>query len=227
MTPLRALVVDDEPLARATLRRLIDAAPTLVWDGEAADGVEALRRLAAHPPDLVFLDIHMPGLSGLEVARRLPPGTRLIFTTAYEAHALAAFELQAVDYLLKPFGRRRFEQAVARLAPAEAPLRFFARHRGRRHAVDAADVLLIRAADDYACLVTSTGTYLLDERMKTLAASLPATRFVRVHRSAIVNLAHITDVGPAGSGRYVLTLRDGTDVTTSRSGAARLRPFLG
>jgi len=241
MNPIRTLIVDDEPLARASLRRLVGRSPHLERVGEAGDGSEALRLIESLLPDLVFLDIRMPGMSGLELVRRLHYRPHIIFTTAFEEFAVAAFELQALDYLLKPFGRRRFEQAVTRLIPDDSttslridqalrpdtPLtQIFVKGRGHIHPVSVSDVLMVCAADDYACLVTAGKRHLVSVRMKTLEARLPGARFVRIHRSTIVNLDFIESIESAGSGRYGLTLQNGAEVTTSRSGAARLRAAM-
>lgn len=242
MSAYRCIIVDDEQLARESLKRLVARSAHLDLVGEADDGESAVGLANQVRPDLVFLDIRMPGLSGLEVATRLPAESNIIFTTAYDEFAVTAFELQALDYLLKPFGPRRFQQAVERLvdrdvdpdrkarvrsALSDAPLsRLFVRERGRLISVPVASITHIMAADDYAELVTGEGTHLMSVRMQDLENRLDGTRFVRIHRSVIVNLDYMVETAPCGNGRWEVTLRDGTTLSSSRSGAARLRETL-
>jgi two-component system LytT family response regulator len=243
MSTHRCIIVDDEQLARESLRRLVERSDSLVLVGEAASGDEALELAASVRPDVVFLDIRMPGRNGLEVASVLDPGIEVIFTTAYDEFAVTAFELQALDYLLKPFGRRRFERAVERLAKrqqvhpdrserlqdalGEGPLkRLFVRERGKLVSVSVDTISHIVAADDYAELVTAEGRHLMAVRMRSLEQRLDAGRFVRIHRSLIVNLDHMEAAAPGGNGRWEVILNDGTTLTSSRSGASRLRDVL-
>ena len=243
MTTYSCLIVDDEPLARQTLRRLVERHDQLRVVGEAANGQDALELAQALSPDVVFLDIRMPGMSGLEVAAGMGGNARVIFTTAFDEFAVAAFELQALDYLLKPFGWRRFEQAVSRLseyagqewqrerledAADDRPVRrLFVRHRGRLIRIPTDSITHIVAADDYAELVTGEGRHLMAARMHTLEYHLDRDRFVRIHRSVIVNLDHVEEAAPCGNGRWEVVLNDGTTLTSSRSGSARLRESLG
>jgi len=242
MGTYRCIIVDDERLARESLRRLVERSELLDLVGEAHDGQSAVTLAEQLRPDLVFLDIRMPGLSGLEVATRLPAGTQVIFTTAYDEFAVTAFELQALDYLLKPFGPRRFEQAVARLKGQETTpdhveriqdalgeeslSRLFVRERGRLISVPVESISHIVAADDYAELVTGEHRHLMAVRMRALENRLSGTRFVRIHRSIIVNMDFLVEAAPCGNGRWEVLLRDGTTLTSSRAGAAKLREKL-
>ena len=261
MSTFRCIIVDDEKLARESLKRLVERSEHLILVGEAGNGEDALELAATTRPDVAFLDIRMPGRNGLEVASDLDSGIEVIFTTAYDEFAVTAFELQALDYLLKPFGRRRFERAVERLgadrptikagpsvrekdvvtdrlfeqdrssrlhdAMAEGPLsRLFVRERGRLVCVPVDTITHIAAADDYAELVTPRGRHLMAVRMRSLEQRLDAGRFVRIHRSLIVNLDHMEAAAPCGNGRWEVILNDGTILTSSRSGAVKLREIL-
>ncbi len=243
--PIRALVVDDEPLARRGVRQLLAAHPDVAVVGECRDGREALAALAALAPDVVFLDVQMPELGGLEVlrahARAHGPGARpaVVLLTAYEEFAVDAFELEALDYLVKPVGAARFAAALARVrrhlaggragarAPAPPPegappagalLVRTARGQTRLAAHEVAWV----AADDYCVTVHARGRrYLLRESLDALEARLAPAGFVRVHRSALVNLARVRHLCDEG-GEAALRLDDGTRLPVSR----RRRPAL-
>lgn len=225
---MKWLVVDDEPAARARLRRLLAAQPDLQVV-EAEDAASALACLAQQGPfDVAVLDIEMPGANGLQLAAQLPPATRLVFSTAYEQHALRAFELGAVDYLLKPYGADRLAATLERLrallslpAPsarlqAGAGERFVPTREGLQR-IRLADVQWVGAADNYVALHLPPAEHL--ER-GTLAAWLAqpevAGLFVRVHRSHAVNPAHVMAVRPLSDGEALLTLRDGTELRVSR-----------
>jgi two-component system LytT family response regulator len=236
MKGITAFVVDDEPLARHKLKLLISAHEGMTWTGEAAEGESAIRQIDAIKPDLIFLDIQMPRISGLDVLHRLGHSPLVIFTTAYEQYAVTAFELQAVDYLLKPFGKRRFEQAVARLV--QSPLRnrkwaesalaseyvsqLYVRERGKIRVIPTERIIRIGAADDYVEVVTEESTHLLSVRMKHLESRLNPSQFVRIHRSWIVQLSWIDEIVSCGNGRHEVLLKDGWVIESSRSGGTRL-----
>ncbi len=243
MAVFRCIIVDDEHLARESLKRLVARSPHLELVGEAGDGKQALELAAATRPEVAFLDIRMPGKNGLDVASELDPSIQVIFTTAYDEFAVSAFELQALDYLLKPFGRRRFDRAVERLKKDAVPdseraerlgegregailTQLFVRERGRLVRVPVDAITHIVAADDYAELITSTGRHLMAVRMRHLEQRLDSARFLRIHRSLIINLDHLKEAAPCGNGRWEVTLEDETVLTTSRSGAAKLREVL-
>jgi two-component system LytT family response regulator len=248
---IRVVVADDEPLARERIRTLLAAHPDIDLVGECGDGEEAVRVLAAQRPDLIFLDVQMPELDGFGVLNAFPPDQRphVVFITAYDEHAVRAFEVNAVDYLLKPVEPRRFEAALSRArermaqppadrdAALEAVLAELRRARGhttrlvvrdgsRVSFVRPEDIDWIDASGNYARLHVGGGIHLLREPLKALETRLDPERFLRVHRSAIVNLERITSVEPYFHGEYVLTLRDGTRLTSSRTHSARLRSLL-
>lgn len=240
-----ACIVEDEPLARKTLRELLAGEDWLEVVGEAADGLAAVELINASKPDLVFLDIHLPELSGLEVLKRLTHEPRVIFTTAHDRHAIAAFELAALDYLLKPFGRARFKQALARAretfereespagiararaalgSPADAPLeRMLIRHGGRIVPVRVQEIDRIDADGDYAAVHVAGKTLLVNLPLGELEQKLNAARFVRVHRSHLVNLDFVEALEPYDNAQLVVRMKDGTRIVASRPASRRLR----
>ena len=229
-------IIEDEPLPLAHLRELVSGEKDLVLLGEASSGTDAVSLLSTVAPDLVFLDIHLPELDGLEVLRRIVRDPVVIFTTAFDKHAVHAFELGAVDYLLKPFGPERFRLAVerarrelrmpseisstarARAALAgERPLsRLFVRDRHRIVPVNARDITRIEAEGDYASLQVSGRRYLVEITLAELERVLDPTRFVRIHRSHIVNLDHVRSLTQRDPHRLSVELSDGSCVVASR-----------
>jgi two-component system, LytTR family, response regulator len=237
-----AIVVDDEPLARRKVRELLREVPWIVCIGEAADGVSAVRTIDQLQPDLVFLDIRMPGLSGLEILKRVQRPPAVIFTTAYDRYAVTAFELAAVDYLLKPFSRDRFLQSVERARPAlerragvppveraEESLRtmrmrrLFVREGGRILPLRAAAVERLEACDDFVYVYAGGRRYRVNAPLSDLEHRLDPAVFVRIHRSHIVNLDYVTAWAPYDGSRFEVRLRDGTVLTASRQRSRALR----
>lgn len=243
---VRALIAEDEPLARRTLREFAGELDWMQVVGEAADGAEAVRMIDALAPDLVFLDVQMPELSGLEVLRRIRHDPEVVFTTAHDGYALAAFELEALDYLLKPFGRERFRTAAERVrrrlaavgpppppaservAALNGPLeRIFVRHRDRIVPVRVEDIARLEAADDYVTIHAGGQAYLVSLALSDLERRLDPARFRRVHRSHVVNLDHVVSLRPYDDARrLVLSLRDGSEVLASRAGSLELRDLI-
>lgn len=243
MTKQRALLAEDEPLARRTLRDFLGSTDWIEVVGEAADGRTALRLLEELRPDLLFLDVRMPGLSGLEVLERMTGDVVVVFTTAYEQYAVAAFELGAVDYLVKPFGRERFRNALERVRRTlghrastptaaarardvltEGPLeRLFVRSGDRILPLATRDIVRAEAAGDYVQIHTAKGTHLLQLTLEALANRLDPGRFARVHRSHVVNLDHVQQMRAHDDRRLLIRLDDGSSVVASRAASARLR----
>lgn len=250
---IRTLIVDDEPLARQRLRKLLEADPDIVILGECGDGQEAVAELRRLRPDLVFLDVQMPALDGFGVLHELA-GTALpvvIFVTAHDRYALKAFEVHALDYLLKPFDRTRFaaalERAKAQVRQGSAsalserleellqsidgrprgPERLIVKSAGRSYFVRIADIDWIEAAGNYVRLHVGKDEHLLRESLTALEHRLDARRFVRIHRSTIVNLERIRELQPAFHGDYVIILHDGTELALSRSCRDPLEKSLG
>jgi two-component system, LytTR family, response regulator len=240
---VRAVIAEDEAPARESLREYLGATPWIEIAGEAVDGKSALALADDLAPDLLFLDVRLPELSGLDVARRLRHPAEIVFTTAYDRFAVAAFEIGALDYLVKPFGRERFDAALARVrerlrggaAPAPAgdrarsslstePLaRLFARHGDRIVPIAAPGIRRIQAQGDYAEVHAAEGTYLLHVTLAELAARLDPARFRQVHRSHIVNLDAVEHMRPYDDRRLAITLKDGTVVVASRGASEELR----
>lgn len=241
MIPLRTLLVDDEPPARNRLRRLLAAEERIHIIGEARDGLEALELIEELAPDLLFLDIQMPELDGFQVLENLDAAIapRVIFVTAYDEFAVRAFEVRAVDYLMKPVAADRLNSAVDNLidsrtttdaraiarqiAEERAPLdRFIVRGASRLSLVRAGEVRWIEASGNYARLHTEGGTHLVRTSLNTLEGRLDPSSFVRIHRSTIVHLDAIVELRPIGHSDFVVLLRDGTELRLSRRYRDRL-----
>jgi two-component system LytT family response regulator len=242
---IRAVIVEDEPLARKALRGFVAGVEWLETVGEAADGREAVRLIDALEPDLVFLDVRLPELSGLEVLERIRHEPAVVFTTAYDRFAVAAFELEAIDYLVKPFGEERFRETLERVrrrlaerdaAPGDPPgeraraalgagpfRRLFARRADGIVPIPLDSVTHIEAADDYVTVHSRGETHLLRVTLAELAARLDPERFLRVHRSHVVNLDAVESIREHDGRRLVVVLRDGHRVVASRAGSQKLR----
>lgn len=227
MTRLRTLIVDDEPLAREGLRLSLSAEPDLELLPDAANGREALAQIATLQPDLLFLDMQMPGLSGLDVARALPaPAPLLIFLTAHSEYAAEAFRVAAVDYLLKPVTPALLQISLqrARLAHAQRakpdhalPARLPFRADGSVHLLSPADITHIEAAGDYMLVHAGARRLLVRDTLAALQQQLAAHGFVRAHRSSLVNVAHIAELNLRDADDLQLVLRDGTTLKLSRN----------
>lgn len=239
---LQVLIVDDEPLARAGVRARLNAHADVRVMGECGDGPSALEFLQSQSPDLLFIDVEMPGLSGLEVLETLPPEQRplTVLLTAYEQFALRAFELRALDYLLKPVDDERFADALDRArdtlalrrgdaAGAQVPrhaTRFEVRLGHRVQLVNADEIDWIEAQGDYAGLHVGAHMHLVRESLQQLVGRLDATRFARIHRSTIVRLDRIAEMQPLSNRDHLLRLRDGTLLRASRTYVDALRVAL-
>jgi two-component system LytT family response regulator len=253
MRTIKTLVVDDEPLARERVMSLLQGESDIEVLGECRDGQEAIAAIQQLSPDLVFLDVQMPGANGFEVlsavgADRMP---MVIFVTAYDQHALKAFEVRALDYLLKPFDRDRFQSALQRakasieqqetgdlgrrllalvkdLRPAAPKTdRIVVKSAGRLFFLRADEIDWIEAAGNYARLHVGNDSHLLRETMNSLEGRLDAERFFRIHRSRIVNMERIQELQPWFNGEYVVILRNGTRLTLSRGYREKLQERLG
>ncbi|HKG95743.1 MAG TPA: LytTR family transcriptional regulator DNA-binding domain-containing protein [Gemmatimonadaceae bacterium] len=252
MPPIRTLIVDDEALARRGLRTLLRDDPEVEVVGECRDGREAVAAIRERRPELVYLDVQMPALDGFAVidAVGVEAMPAVVFVTAYDEHALRAFEVHALDYLLKPFDRDRFARSLdraKRLVRAAAPApssgdlaallrdlraappappryaeRLLVKHDGRIYFVPAADVDWVEAAGNYLRIHAGAERHLLHETMNALEERLDPARFVRVHRSAIVNVDRIREIQPWFHGGLVIILKTGARVTASRTYKDRL-----
>lgn len=243
MAKVSVVVADDEAIARRGLRDMLDDVEWLTVVGEAASGPAAVEIIDRLRPELVFLDVQMPGLLGTDVPRRLTHAPFVVFTTAYAEHAAAAFELGAVDYLLKPFGRERLNRTLERVRgalgePAGNPsaldrlrealgagamTRLFVRSGGAVLPVAVATVKWFAADGDYVVAHTPTHRYMLHLSLSRLETRLDPTKFVRIHRTHIVNLDHVAAFRPHGKGQLVAEMRDGARLVVSRERARELR----
>jgi two-component system LytT family response regulator len=238
--PLRALIVDDEPLARTSLRKLIEREDHAITILEARNGLEAVDLIRAERPGVVFLDVQMPEMDGFEVVRNVGAAAMpaVVFVTAHDRFAIQAFEINAIDYLLKPVSEERFAEAMQRTldrlrrredeservvsllrtlaSPRKTLTRIAVRAAGKTRFVDLSDVLWIQAAENYVQLHTATARHLVHMTIQALLDRLDTEVFVRVHRSAIVNIGHIRQI-EAVDGDYLLTLDNGHRVQSSRT----------
>jgi two-component system LytT family response regulator len=240
---LKVLIADDEPPARQQLLDLLADVPWVTCVGEAADGGAAAAAVDRLRPDVLFLDIEMPVLSGLAVLERVRHRPAVVFTTAYDRYAVAAFELAALDYLLKPFGRERLQAALerARRAVAERnalsalerareagsngapPRRFFVRDGGRIVPIAVRDIQRLEARDDYVEVIAGGPSYLVHLPLAEFERRLDPSRFVRIHRSRIVNLDLVTGFTPYDATRLQVEMKDGTRLLASRMRSRSLR----
>ena len=252
--PTRVLIVDDEPLARERLRTLLQDEPGFEIVGEAGDGTTGAESILALQPDLVFLDVQMPGADGFDVidavgADKMP---FVVFVTAYDRYALRAFDVHALDYLLKPFDRERFRQALTRarqqldrangngeierrlaaivndLRPAKARTdRFVVKSGGRIFFVRTGEIDWIEAAGNYVKLHVGNDSHLIRETMNAVEGKLSPDLFVRIHRCHIVNIEQVRELQPWFNGEYVVFLKNGTRLTLSRGYRERLQERVG
>jgi two-component system LytT family response regulator len=240
-----AVLVDDEELARAVLREMLSRHPEIEIAAECANGFEAVKAVTERKPDILFLDIQMPKLDGFEVLELIGNDMAIIFATAYDQYALRAFEVHAIDYLLKPYGADRFEAALARAkersigkthAPAELRAaatppgqfadRIVVRDGTNVHIIPVPKLDYVEAQDDYIALATKGTKHLKQQTISSIESTLDPKQFLRIHRSYIVNLERVAKVEPYGKDSRVAILQDGTKLPVSRAGYARLREVL-
>jgi two-component system LytT family response regulator len=230
---IRAVIVDDMPLARERVRLYLQEEADISLAGEASNGADAVRLIEREAPQLALLDVRLPDFDGLEILARLAPARRpaTIYLTAHDEDAVAAFDVQAVDYLLKPFSRERFARAIARarqrIAPGGEAPRIAVRDRGRIDLVPMRDIDYVDAAGHYICLHVGRKVHLMRMSLGELEAQLDPARFARVHRSAIVQLDRVEALAQRRNGDLGLTLRGGAALTVSRTYAEALRARLG
>jgi two-component system LytT family response regulator len=241
---MRVLIVDDEHLARALLREYLSGHPDVEIVGECANGFEAVKAIGELDPELVFLDIQMPKLDGFEVVELAGSKPYYVFATAYDQYALKAFEVHAIDYLLKPFSRERLSQALGharsrrpQAAHMEAVVADAAQRRGylervlikdgaRVHVIPSVTIDYIEAQDDYVQVTAAGKSRLKNQRLSELEAQLDPQVFIRIHRSYIVNVGAIARIEPASKDNYCAVLKDGTRLPISRSGYQKVRELM-
>ena len=239
---IRTLIVDDEALARGLVREYLQTHDDIEIVAECDNGFDAVKTITELRPDLIFLDIQMPRLSGLEVLELTQRDHGVIFTTAYDQHALKAFDLRAVDYLLKPFAQARFDEALVRartlLGQASTGLRALAaqpvgklerllvRERNQVFVLALGTVACIEAQDDYIQIYCPGKTYLKTQSLGDLETRLDPTLFVRVHRSWIINLAQLKNIERLAKDSFVAVLHTGQQVPISRAGHERIKALI-
>ena len=243
---IRVAVVDDEPLARGVVREFAAHQPGVEVVAECANGFEAVKAVSELNPDLLFLDVQMPKLDGFEVLELIGRAVPVIFTTAYDTYALRAFEVHAIDYLMKPFSEERFAEALSRARgrlaardemPVEALVadarprtgpveRVLIRDGSQVHVLPVERIDYVEAQDDYVCFKADGKDYLKDQTMGAVEGSLDPARFVRIHRSYLLNIERIARVELYAKDSRVAILRDGRRLPVSRAGYARLSKLL-
>ncbi len=239
---IRTLIVDDEPLARRLVREYVLAHDDVEVIAECDNGFDAVKRITDLQPDLVFLDIQMPRLTGLEVLELTQRHHGVIFTTAYDQYALKAFDLRAVDYLLKPFSQSRFDEALEKARtslgresaalkdlaqqPAGKLERLLVRDRNQVHVLPLDKVECVEAQDDYIRIISQGRSYLKTQSLTDLEGRLDAAVFVRVHRSWIISLAHLRNIERLAKDSVVAVMNSGLQVPISRAGHDRIKALL-
>ncbi|HEY9257266.1 LytTR family DNA-binding domain-containing protein [Chitinophaga sp.] len=243
---IKAVIIDDEPLAREVVKEYLLNFPQITIMQECNDGFEGLKAIQQHQPDIIFLDIQMPKITGFEMLELVENMPAVIFTTAFEEHAIKAFEVHAVDYLLKPFSSERFDKAVQKWldqlqAPAantEALLetaaatpvqsnRVVIKLNGKIKIIAVQDIHYLEAADDYVKIVTQEGSFLKNKTMSFFEKMLDPQQFTRVHRSYILNVNQVTRIDPYEKENHLAILRSGARVLVSKTGYPRLKAALG
>jgi two-component system LytT family response regulator len=243
---LTAVIVDDEDLARAIVRELLKPHADIEILGECSNGFEAVKLVSERKPDLLFLDIQMPKLDGFEVLELIGPDIAVVFVTAYDEHALRAFEVHAVDYLLKPVGAERFESALERArlrvgtvatpeatdlaatarAPGNYAERLVVKDGTKVQIIPVAKLDYVEAQDDYVALASQGKKHLKQQTISSVEAMLDPKTFLRIHRSIIVNLERVVRVEPYSKDSHIAILHDNTRLPVSRAGYTRLRTIL-
>jgi two-component system, LytTR family, response regulator len=242
---MKVLVVDDERRARDRLKRMLSAFPQIEISGEAEDGLKALEAIQAHRPDAVFLDVQMPGLSGFDVLAELPAAGRplIVFVTAYEEYAVRAFQVSAVDYLMKPVEKERLSEAVARLEDRSSPSgiekllaalhsgpplqRIVGKRLQKLHVLPVETIVAFTAKEQLVFAVTAEGRFLVSATLRDLEARLNRDCFARVHKQTIINLTKIAELEPMVKGGAVARLANGETIEISRRYARGFRERLG
>jgi two-component system LytT family response regulator len=245
---MKVIIIDDEPLARSIVKEYLKGHPSFEVTTECNNGFEGIKAIQQYNPDLIFLDIQMPKINGFEMLELLDEPPAVIFTTAFDEYAMKAFETHAVDYLLKPFSKERFEKAVQKFLsqyngntkqhPAKALLETAAASPNQSNRVVVKDgnkikiipntqIQYIEAADDYVKIITAEGSFLKNKTMASFEKLLPAQQFVRIHRSYIVNVQLISRIDAYEKESHIMQLTTGAKLPVSKSGYMKLKEVLG
>lgn len=240
------ILIDDEPLARSIVKEYLEAFPQIQVMQECNDGFEGMKAIMQHKPKLVFLDIQMPKINGFEMLELIEQPPAIIFVTAFDEYALKAFELHAVDYLLKPFSKERFNKAIEKYlsqSPSQIPStelllesaasspqqkhRVVVKNAGKIKIIPVEDINYLEAADDYVKIHTKDGSYLKNRTMSHFENTLETNQFVRTHRSYIVNVQLITRIDPYEKENHIAILKNGAKIPVSKTGYIKLKEVLG
>lgn len=245
---IKAILIDDEPLARSIVTEYLQAFPEITIAQECNDGFEGVKAIAQHKPDLIFLDIQMPKINGFEMLELIEQPPAVIFTTAFDEYAIKAFESRAIDYLLKPFSKERFEKAIHKwlqqrgqtethantqtllteeVRQPEERNRIVVKEGSNIRIIPVHEIHYIEAYDDYVKIFTQKEMFLKKKTMSFYERSLDPAQFVRVHRSYIIHLQQLTKIEPLEKETYLALLRSGVKVPLSKSGYAKLKMVLG
>jgi two-component system, LytTR family, response regulator len=246
----KVIIIDDEPLARSMVIEYLQGHPQLQLMQQCNDGFEGVKAIMQHQPDLIFLDIQMPKINGFEMLELVEQPPAVIFTTAFDEYAIKAFEAHAVDYLLKPFSKERFDKAIqkwmeqqnsnahpvagkteklletASLTPGQSQ-RIVVKNGAKIKIIPVQDVLYLEAADDYVKIHTTEGYFLKNKTMAHFEKALDVQQFARCHRSYLVNVQQITRIDPYEKDGHIAILKSGARVSVSKTGYAKLRQVLG
>ncbi len=243
---IKVIIIDDEPLAQSIVAEYLQSYPQFQVLQTCNDGFEGVKAIAQHKPDLIFLDIQMPKINGFEMLELIDQPPAVIFTTAFDEYAIKAFDSHAIDYLLKPFSKDRFDKAVtkwlqqheqrqpkapnwenAQISQPEERNRIVVREGSNIKIVPVHDILYIEAYDDYVKIFTTKEMFLKKKTMSFYEQSLSPSQFVRVHRSYIIALSQLTKIEPSEKDSYVGLLKNGTRIPLSKSGYLKLKSVLG
>jgi two-component system, LytTR family, response regulator len=245
---MKAIIIDDEPLARMIVKEYLLAYPEIVVSSECNDGFEGLKAIQHHQPDLLFLDVQMPKITGFELLELIDHPPAVIFTTAYEEYAIRAFESHAVDYLLKPFSKERFDKAMQKFLEQKGSVqsqsktqnllesvsqspsqsgRVVVKNAGKIKIIPVEEINYLEAADDYVKIHTKEGSFLKNKTMNHFEHVLDGNQFVRTHRSYLLNVQQITRIDPYEKDNHIAILKSGAQVPVSKTGYGKLKSVLG